>query len=147
MNWIVKPFDTLTGTEVYNILHLRNEVFVLEQQCPYLDTDYSDQKALHLMGLNDQGLLVAYARLFAPGIKYEEASIGRVVTAPAARGTGAGKLLIEKALQELEAHYGKGPVKIGAQQYLTRFYNGFGFEQTSEMYLEDNIPHIEMRLS
>ena len=144
MNWKIKSFEELTTAELYAILHLRSEVFVIEQNCAYQDLDYSDQKALHLMGTDDNGVLLAYTRIFGPGIKYTEASIGRVVTSPLARGKGAGRELMERSIAELQQHYGKIPIKIGAQQYLQKFYGALGFEQTSEMYLEDGIPHIEM---
>ncbi|HVI43297.1 MAG TPA: GNAT family N-acetyltransferase [Chitinophaga sp.] len=144
MNWIVKKFDELTTNELYAALHLRCEVFVVEQQCAYQDMDYSDQQALHLMGKDDNNQLVAYTRIFGPGIKYKESSIGRVITSPKARGKGAGRELMEKSIAVIEEHFGKVPIKISAQQYLQRFYTSLGFEQTSDTYLEDNIPHIEM---
>ncbi|WP_212001743.1 GNAT family N-acetyltransferase [Chitinophaga sp. HK235] len=144
MNWEIKPFAELTVDELYDVLRLRSEVFVVEQQCAYQDLDNSDQKALHLMGRNGEGQLLAYTRLFAPGIKYTEASIGRVVTSQLGRGTGVGRQLMEKSIATVESVYGKGPIKIGAQQYLQRFYTSLGFEQTSDTYLEDGIPHIEM---
>ncbi|MET3875742.1 ElaA protein [Chitinophaga sp. OAE865] len=144
MIWITKSFDGLTTTELYAILHLRCEVFVVEQQCPYQDLDYADQKALHLMGTDEEGRLLAYTRIFAPGIKFEEASIGRVVTSPQARGKGAGRQLMERSIEVLQANYGVIPIRIGAQQYLQQFYTSLGFEQTSDTYIEDGIPHIEM---
>ncbi|QJB35006.1 GNAT family N-acetyltransferase [Chitinophaga oryzae] len=144
MNWTIKAFEELTVQELYEALHLRSEIFVVEQQCAYQDLDYSDQKALHLMGRNADGQLVAYTRLFGPGIKYAEASIGRVITSQLARGTGVGRQLMEKSIAAVEEAYGKGPIKIGAQQYLHRFYTSLGFEQTSDTYMEDGIPHIEM---
>jgi ElaA protein len=144
MYWIVKTFEELTTTELYNLLRLRSEVFVVEQNCPYLDMDNSDQQAVHLMGFDEDNELVAYTRLFKPGVKYEYSSIGRVVTSQKARGSGAGRLLMEQSIEQVEKLFGKGPIKIGAQQYLQKFYTSLGFEQTSDMYLEDNIPHIEM---
>lgn len=144
MIWKIKSFEELTVAELYAILRLRSEVFIIEQNCAYQDLDNSDQKALHLMGTDDSGQLLAYTRIFAPGIKYTEASIGRVVTSPLARGTGVGRELMERSILELQQHYGKIPIKIGAQQYLQRFYTSLGFEQTSDTYLEDGIPHIEM---
>lgn len=144
MIWKIKTFEELTVAELYAILRLRSEVFIIEQNCAYQDLDNTDQKALHLMGTDEQGQLLAYTRLFAPGIKYTEASIGRVVTSPLARGKGAGRELMERSILELQGHYGKVPIKIGAQQYLQRFYTSLGFEQTSDTYLEDGIPHIEM---
>ena len=144
MQWIVKTFEELTTTELYAVLRLRSEVFVVEQECAYPDLDNSDQKALHLMGYDAEQELVAYTRLFGPGIKYDQASIGRVVTSKKARGTGAGRALMEKSIATVEARFGKGAIKIGAQQYLQKFYTSLGFVQSSEMYLEDKIPHIEM---
>ncbi|MGO4289629.1 GNAT family N-acetyltransferase [Chitinophaga sp. RAB17] len=144
MIWKIKSFEELTVAELYAILRLRSEVFIIEQNCAYQDLDNSDQKALHLMGTDDSGQLLAYTRIFAPGIKFTEASIGRVVTSPLARGQGAGRELMERSILELQQHYGKIPIKIGAQQYLQRFYTSLGFEQTSDTYLEDGIPHIEM---
>lgn len=144
MIWKIKPFEELTTAELYAILRLRSEVFIIEQNCAYQDLDNSDQKALHLMGTDDGGQLLAYTRIFAPGIKFTEASIGRVVTSPLARGKGAGRELMERSISELQQHYGVIPIKIGAQQYLQRFYTSLGFEQTSDTYLEDGIPHIEM---
>ncbi|PUZ27706.1 ElaA protein [Chitinophaga costaii] len=144
MNWTVKSFDELTAAALYHILHLRAAVFVVEQHCPYQDMDYADQQALHLMGTLE-GDLVAYTRLFAPHVKYpDKASIGRVVTASSVRGTGAGRKLMEASIRVVEERFGKVPIKIGAQQYLTKFYQSLGFVQSSEMYLEDGIPHIEM---
>jgi ElaA protein len=144
MIWKIKSFEELTTAELYAILRLRSEVFIIEQNCAYQDLDNSDQKALHLMGTGKGGELLAYTRIFGPGIKFTEASIGRVVTSPQARGKGAGRELMERSISELQQHYGVIPIKIGAQQYLQRFYTSLGFEQTSDTYLEDGIPHIEM---
>ncbi|WP_233522383.1 GNAT family N-acetyltransferase [Chitinophaga silvatica] len=146
MNWKIKVFDALTVQELYEILRLRSEVFVVEQNCVYQDLDNADQKALHLMGTDDEGNLLAYTRLFAPGIQYTEASIGRVVTSPKhGRGKGIGKELMERSIAAVEQHFGMVPIMIGAQQYLHRFYSSLGFKQVSDMYLEDGIPHIKMR--
>jgi ElaA protein len=149
MTWVEKTFEELTTTELYGLLHLRAEVFVVEQQCPYQDVDYADQYAVHIMGYDENGEMGAYARVFAPGIrsrgmKYDMASIGRVITSQAQRGKGAGKELMQRAIAAVETRFGKQPIKISAQQYLTKFYQEQGFRQTSDMYLEDNIPHIEM---
>lgn len=145
LNWILKKFDQLTPYELYNIIWLRNEVFVVEQNCVYQDADYKDQKGWHLMGIDEEGKLMAYVRLLPAGISYEkEPSIGRVVTNPAARGTGAGRELMEVAIRQCEDLFGKLDIKIGAQYYLLKFYTSLGFKQTSEIYLEDNIEHIEM---
>lgn len=145
LNWTVKKFEALTPYELYNIMWLRNEVFVVEQNCVYQDADYKDQKGWHLMGLDDAGNLMAYVRLLPIGVSYEkEPSIGRVVTNPAARGTGAGRELMNVAIQKCEELFGKVDIKIGAQYYLLKFYNSLGFKQTSDIYLEDDIEHIEM---
>lgn len=143
ISWSVKTFNELTNEELYQVLRLRAEVFVVEQACAYLDPDNYDQQALHLLGVNEAGL-VAYTRLFAPGIKFDMASIGRVVSSPSARGKGFGRKLMEVSIAEVEARWGKIPIKIGAQLYLQKFYESLGFVQSSEMYLEDQIPHIEM---
>ena len=143
MNWILKNFDSLTPRELYAILRLRSEVFVVEQNCVFLDMDNVDQQCHHLMGWQDN-VLFAYARLVPPGLSYEEASIGRVVTSPSGRGNGIGKALIEKSIQEVFNLYGKGSIKIGAQLYLKNFYTSFGFEQVGDIYDEDGIDHIKM---
>lgn len=145
LNWIVKKFEALTPYELYNIMWLRNEVFVVEQNCVYQDADYKDQKGWHLMGVDEDNKLMAYVRLLPAGVSYEkQPSIGRVVTNPAARGTGAGRELMNVAIKQCEELFGKIDIKIGAQYYLLKFYNSLGFKQTSEIYLEDNIEHIEM---
>lgn len=144
VNWQIKKFEELTSSELYNIMQLRSEVFVVEQNCPYQDADGKDPKSLHLMGYDPENKLVAYSRILPQKISYPEVSIGRVVSSPGVRGTGAGKLLMQRALKEIELKFGKVPVRIGAQLYLKIFYEGFGFIQTSEEYLEDDIPHIEM---
>jgi ElaA protein len=143
VKWTCRQFDELSVTELYHILQLRSEVFVVEQQCPYLDTDDKDQASLHLCGrLNEK--LVAYARLLPPGLAFTEASIGRVVTHPSFRKNGAGKLLMHHAIEKTYAAYHTGSIRIGAQLYLLQFYNNLGFTQASEIYLEDGIRHIEM---
>lgn len=143
LHWTYKHFASLTTQELYTILSLRSEVFVVEQNCVYLDTDNKDVDAWHLCGC-EKDTLVAYVRILAPGVSYEEASIGRVLTNPAFRKNGYGvdlmKLAIEKTLQQ----YGVQKIKIGAQLYLLNFYSNLGFIQTSEVYMEDGIPHIEM---
>jgi ElaA protein len=145
VTWQLKPFDKLTISELYDILYLRSEVFVVEQQCVFLDVDFKDQLAHHLMGLHNNKL-AAYTRLFNAGITYQEASIGRVVTAPFARNSGIGKNLMTESINQLYTLFGKQPIRIGAQLYLKKFYESFGFQQDSEMYLEDGIEHIEMLL-
>ena len=143
ITWLAKKFDELSVPELYAILRLRSEVFVVEQNCVFQDMDNKDQFSWHLMGWED-GALVAYTRLIPPGKAYEFSSIGRVVTSQAARGTGIGKQLMERSIEELERLFGKVPIKIGAQLYLREFYNSFGFKQSSDIYDEDGIDHIEM---
>lgn len=143
MNWILKSFDDLTAKELYAILQLRCEVFVVEQNCPYLDEDNKDQHCYHLMGWKDD-LLAAYTRILPAGLAFEEASIGRVVTSPKARGAGIGRALMVRSIEELYKLYGKVPIHIGAQLYLNEFYSSLGFDKISEIYLEDGIQHIGM---
>lgn len=141
--WQYKSFNELTVSELYAILQLRSEVFVVEQNCAYQDIDGKDQKSFHLMGWvgND---LAAYCRLVKPSVSFAEASIGRVITSQKYRGMGFGIALIEKAIAQTFETFGVADIKIGAQLYLKKFYSSFGFIQTSEMYLEDDIEHIEM---
>ncbi len=143
MNWTLKTFDSLTPQELYALLRLRSEVFVVEQNCVFLDMDNKDQQCHHLLGWQNN-TLVAYTRLVPPGLSYAEPSIGRVVSSPAARGTGAGKLLMDKSIEKIIELYGNTPIKIGAQLYLKSFYESFGFVQTGDVYDEDGIDHIEM---
>ncbi|HET7819552.1 MAG TPA: GNAT family N-acetyltransferase [Bacteroidia bacterium] len=142
--WLCKHFNDLSNEELYEIFRLRIEVFVVEQNCPYQDADRKDYKGFHLMGYDINQTLIAYARILPEGISYKEVSIGRVITSPVARKTGAGKSLMQKAMEIIKEKYGNVAIRIGAQEYLHTFYNGFGFKKVSETYLEDNIPHIEM---
>ncbi|MCC3160797.1 GNAT family N-acetyltransferase [Hymenobacter sp. 15J16-1T3B] len=144
LTWTAKPFAALTTAELYALLQLRSEVFVVEQQCAFQDIDGQDQAAYHLLGLTAAGELAAYARLFGPGLSYEQVSIGRVVAAPRLRRHGFGRQLMQHAIEECARLFGAQPIKIGAQLYLQAFYESFGFRQQGEGYLEDGIPHIYM---
>ncbi|HLL01585.1 MAG TPA: GNAT family N-acetyltransferase [Myxococcaceae bacterium] len=147
LHWKWKRFSELTLEELYSVLALREQVFVVEQKSIYQDADGYDRGAHHLLGqLSGPGEppLAAYLRVLPPGLKYPEASFGRVVTAPTARRHGYGKVLVEKGLAFIDAHYPGVTVRIGAQHYLQRFYEGFGFKRGSEVYDEDGIPHIDM---
>ena len=143
ISWTIKKFDDLSVQELYVILRLRSEVFVVEQNCVFQDMDNKDQSSWHLMGW-ENNVLVAYTRLIPPGVAYAHASIGRVVTSQSTRGTGIGKQLIDKSIEEAESLFGNIPIKIGAQLYLREFYSSFGFKQSSDIYDEDGIDHIEM---
>ncbi len=143
MEFIVKTFSELTTEELYAILQLRSEVFVVEQDCVYQDLDFKDQKSLHVLGLkNDK--IIAYTRIFKPGDYFKEASIGRVVVKDSERKYGYGHDLIEASIKAVEDHYNTKEITISAQVYLTKFYNSHGFKKVSDEYLEDGIPHIEM---
>lgn len=143
LQWRWLAFDDLTGLELYAVLQLRSEVFVVEQHCVFQDMDGADAQAMHLLGLR-QGSLVAYARCFAAGCQFPEASIGRVLTHTTLRGSGAGHELIEKAIACLSQHWGPQAIRIGAQQRLEAFYRQHGFEKAGPHYLEDGIEHVEM---
>lgn len=144
--WNKKAFAALSLDELYKILQLRQEVFILEQACVYSDLDDKDQLSDHLMAWHGDAL-VAYTRLTPQGISYPDAmSIGRVVTAAGFRGGGLGAELMRRSIAALYALHGQKAVKIGAQQHLHAFYSRLGFEQTSEPYMDAGIPHIEMTL-
>jgi ElaA protein len=143
LNWQFKSFDDLTLAELYAMLQLRTEVFVVEQNCVFQDMDGADEKAMHLLGLQDDKL-VAYARCFNAGIKFKEASIGRVITHASMRGTGAGHELMQQAIASMKLIWGAQPIRIGAQARLEKFYEQHGFAVASAPYIEDGIPHIEM---
>jgi ElaA protein len=143
LDWRIKTFDELTNEELYQLLGLRCAVFVVEQRCCYLDVDNKDQHCHHLLGYQDDKLMV-YSRIVPPGLSYEYVSIGRVVSAVDARGKGLGAELLNVSINTVERLYGKGIIRIGAQLYLKKFYESFGFQQTSDVYLEDKIEHIEM---
>ncbi|WP_439881869.1 GNAT family N-acetyltransferase [Pontibacter sp. MBLB2868] len=140
---VCKDFNALTPQEMYALLRLRSEVFVVEQNCVFLDLDDKDQECQHLL-LYQENHLAAYARLVPPGVSYTQMSIGRIITSPATRGTGLGKILVEMAIEECYRLFGHGPIKIGAQLYAKKFYESFGFEQSGEVYDEDGIDHIHM---
>lgn len=142
--WSCKLLDNFNSRELYEILAMRIAVFVVEQNCVYQELDGKKDFYSHHLAGYVHGELVACARLVPPGISYEEMSIGRVITSPKHRGEGYGKALIAQALTELESLFGKHPVRISAQLYLQKFYEGFGFEKVSDVYDEDGIPHIEM---
>ena len=142
--WKVKSFDELTVPELYKIIKARVDIFVVEQNAPYSDLDDYDQKALHFWAETKDGDLLAYCRLFDCGIKYEEASIGRVISTPLARGKGYGKQLISYAVQIIESNFRTKKIRISAQDYLLPFYKNHGFIETNKRYLEDGIPHTEM---
>ncbi|WP_292011040.1 GNAT family N-acetyltransferase [Chryseobacterium sp.] len=141
--WKIKNFDEFTVPELYEILKARVDVFVVEQNCPYPDLDGYDETAIHLWAEQDCEIL-AYCRIFDKGIKYNETSIGRVLTTEKARGKSLGKQLIQYAVETIENRFHTSEVRISAQDYLLRFYGGFGFEDTGKKYLEDDIPHTEM---
>lgn len=141
-------FNDLSAHALYEILVLRSEVFVVEQNCPYQDCDGKDLHSWHLLGRNATGELVCYTRLLPKGLAYADyASIGRVVTSPSVRGSGAGKVLMKESLSRCRQLFGDTPIKIGAQTYLLRFYESFGFRSTGEEYVEDGIPHTKMILA
>lgn len=144
--WTCKHFDELTTKELYTILRLRNEVFVVEQNCVFLDMDNKDFYCHHLMAWQGDQLL-GYSRIVPAGISYVESSIGRIVSSRAARGQGIGRELLITSIDTLYKVYGKRDIRIGAQYYLKEFYSSFGFVQKGDIYLEDGIEHIEMLLS
>lgn len=145
LQWILKKFDDLAPAELYAVMQLRNEVFVVEQNCVYQDADNKDPGSWHLMGWQE-GKLVAYTRLLPPGLAWPEPSIGRVVTSPSIRRTGAGRELMERSIAMTRSLFGDLPIRIGAQLYLKSFYASLGFQPISEVYLEDDIEHVEMVL-
>lgn len=139
----IRNFNELSLKELYMILRLRSEVFVVEQNCVYQDIDGKDEKALHVLGIeNDE--LVAYTRCFKPGGYFEHAAIGRVIVKENYRKSGYGHQIMKASVREIENRYQTSVIKLSAQQYLTKFYEDHGFTQTGEGYLEDGIPHIAM---
>jgi ElaA protein len=145
ISWKTKNFDELSTQELYQILRLRSEVFVVEQNCVYQDIDNKDQKALHLFGIVE-GEIIAYSRLFKPGDYFEFSSIGRVVVAEKHRDKNFGHELIDQSILEINRRFNVQNITISAQLYLKKFYESHGFVATSETYLEDDIPHIEMKI-
>lgn len=146
LEWKIRRFDELSTKELYNLLQLRSEVFIVEQNCVYQDIDGKDQKALHLIGEYDSKI-VAYARLFRAGDYFDEASIGRVVVGTNYRDRKWGHELMTQAICGVKDYFNTTKITISAQLYLQKFYESHGFVVTSETYLEDDIPHIQMKLT
>ena len=143
LNIVIKPFNELSILELYNLLQLRSEVFVVEQDCVYQDIDGKDQNALHVIGYkNDR--IVAYTRLFKPGDYFKASSIGRVVVAKNQRQFKYGYDIMEASIKAIKTHFNVTEIKISAQCYLKNFYNNLEFFEIGEEYLEDGIPHITM---
>lgn len=143
-DWVWRTFQELTPDELYDILALRQTVFVVEQNCAYLDADGWDRRSRHLYTRDASGLMVAYLRLVEPGVKYAEPSIGRVITHPGVRRTGLGRELMAEGLRGADEHYPGAGVRIGAQKWAERFYRSLGFESVGHEFIEDDIPHVEM---
>jgi ElaA protein len=142
-NFIVKDFSELNVQELYDIMYLRQVVFVVEQDAAYVDADKKDFKSIHILQYKED-TLVAYARVLAPGVSYQEASIGRVVSAPEWRRKKLGRPLMHKCIEVLNDNYKTNTCRISAQTYLLPFYGEFGFQVCGEEYLEDGLPHFEM---
>lgn len=144
LHWIWKTFDQLSLEQLYDAIHLRQQVFVIEQECLYLDADGFDPACLHGLGYDDQGALMAYARILPPGVRYAEPSIGRVIVAEQLRGKGIGEALMKQALARSAALYPDMSVRISAQARLERFYQRLGFLTVSDLYDDTGIPHVDM---
>ena len=146
MKWIIKKFRDLTVVELHDIIRLRLEIFVVEQDCVYLDLDGKDFEAYHFFCKLDDGSekIIAYTRLFGPDQYYKEAAIGRVVVHKEYRKHGLGFQLMSKSIDQIEALYNTKTIKIGAQRYLQKFYESLGFVSTGDLYMEDGIPHMYM---
>lgn len=142
-NYFIKTFNELTNIELYQILQLRSEVFVVEQNCVFQDIDNKDQQSYHHLCYVD-GALAGYTRLLPAGLSYKEISIGRVVSSPAFRGIGLGKELVQKSIEACEKVFEETTIRIGAQRHLSKFYNSLGFIESGEPYDEDGIVHLEM---
>ncbi|PMG80027.1 GNAT family N-acetyltransferase [Shewanella sp. 10N.286.51.B7] len=149
MQWKLVHFNQLSLDELYEALKLRVDVFVVEQNCPYPELDNKDRLAetLHLLGINQQGELIAYTRILAAGVSYPQASIGRVIIAEQGRGKGIAHALMQRSIDVVKTQWPQTSIQIGAQQHLSDFYQQQGFTVNSEMYLEDGIPHIDMLLN
>lgn len=138
-----KSFSELNTKELYMILQLRSEVFVVEQQCIYQDIDNKDEKALHVLGFKDNRI-VAYTRIFKPGAYFDQPSIGRVAVSENERSNGFGYQIMKASIQQIEKRFKRTEIKISAQTYLKDFYNNLNFYQVGNGYMEDGIPHIAM---
>ncbi len=143
LQWQWLRFDRLSREQLYEVLRLRSEVFVVEQNCVFQDMDGLDDQAMHLLGVRASEL-AAYVRCFPKGVTFDEASIGRVVTRQSARGGGLGHVLMAEAIRALVAEWGAQPIRIGAQAHLKDFYQRHGFADVGKPYVEDGIPHLEM---
>lgn len=143
MNWIIKTFSELTTDELYKILQLRNEVFIVEQECPYQDIDGKDNESYHIF-LEKDNEVIAYSRILKKGISYEQASIGRVIVKKDYRGGNIAKDMLLKSISFIENSLHEKEIKIQAQAYLDKFYSSLRFKKISDVYLEDNIPHMDM---
>lgn len=147
LTWQYARFSDFSADQLYAILQTRAEVFIVEQNCVYMDIDGKDPECMHLVAWTAGQQVAAYLRIVPPGLKYAEVSLGRVVTSPAARGTGIGKQLLAKGMALIADAYPGQPVLIQAQSYLEKFYQSFGFVTVSDVLLEDDIPHYMMRKS
>lgn len=143
MNWNIKKFNEFKAEEIYKILELRNEIFIVEQECAYLDCDSKDLNSYHLFS-EENGEIIAYLRILEKGVSYDEISIGRVSVKKSYRGKGIAREMLLKAIKFIEDNLKEDTIKIQAQAYLIDFYSNLGFKAVSEEYLEDNIPHIDM---
>lgn len=146
IRWTSHALSELDAMTVYEVFKLRQNVFVLEQQCLYPDIDSLDEQAIHLLGFDSQEQLIAYLRILAPGTSYAEPAIGRVVVTEAVRGTGVGRLLIDEGVRLTREHFAESNVRISAQSHLEALYKDAGFKAVGAAYLEDGIPHQEMLL-
>jgi len=148
VQWQLLPFTELTLDSLYELMKLRVDIFVVEQNCPYPELDEKDRVAgtMHLLGRDSSGELLAYARLLPAGVSYSQVSIGRVAVAPKARGDGRARQLMQEAIVNCQKLWPAEDIKIGAQDYLRAFYQSLGFEAVSDVYLEDGIPHLDMLL-
>lgn len=143
MKWEIKKFQELELKEIYKILKMRNEVFIVEQQCAYQDCDGKDENSYHLY-LEEDNIIISYLRILKRGVSYDEVSIGRVLVNKNHRGKGISREMMLKAIRFIEEELNETEIRIQAQAYLVNFYRSFGFKEVSAEYLEDNIPHIDM---
>ena len=146
LQWQCVRFSELSNLQLHQIYAARCAVFILEQNCPYQDIDGKDPHCHHLIAWDQKGDVAAYTRIVPAGLSFAEPSLGRVLSSNTWRGTGIGKMLIANSIEALRGLYPHAPIRIGAQAYLEKFYGSFGFVTVSEMYLEDDIPHVEMLL-